>query len=63
MQQKSKRSRLGVLAIGALVGSVLSVGVAAGTASAKPTKKSNDITVVLDDPRVASTSQMSGIRW
>ena len=60
---KSKRTRR-VLVLGALIGSVLSVGVATGTASANKgnTKNSQTVTVV-DDVYDGATSMLSGIRW
>jgi len=68
MQSKSKRSR--ILVIGALVGSVLSIGVSAGAASAgsRTTQTNTDTTTVVINSDttvkgVESMQMMSGIRW
>jgi hypothetical protein len=69
--QRNKRSRLGALVIGAVVGSVLSVGAATGSVSAKSfsaqvtaTDDSAKVVVVADaDPVGPSANLMSGIRW
>ncbi len=65
MQSKSKRSR--ILVLGALVGSVLSIGVSAGSASAwsRTANTSNESTVVVvnSDIEAQPYRAMSGIRW
>jgi len=64
MQQKPKRSRTRILAIGALVGTVLSAGVATSDVSAGSIQVDDAQVVVvkLDQPSYPS-SMRSGIRW
>ena len=64
MQSKSKRSR--ILVIGALIGSVLSIGVASGSASAWSRQSPTEITIVNELPTgrdIPPMSARSGIRW
>jgi len=64
MQQKPKRTRIRILAIGALVGSVLSAGVATTDVSAQSLEV-DDTEVVLakiDRPSYPMSFR-SGIRW
>lgn len=65
MHMKPRRSRSRILAIGALVGSVLSVGVAASDVSAGGNSSKDDkVNVVkqVDEP-IYTSSLRSGIRW
>lgn len=60
---KSKRTRR-VLVLGALIGSLLSVGAATGTVSAnKGNNKGGQTVTVGDDVYDGATSMLSGIRW
>jgi hypothetical protein len=62
MQHKSKRARFRILAIGALVGSVLSAGVATSDVSAG-SKQDQEIVVTVELPPIGTSSLRSGIRW
>lgn len=64
MQNKTKRSRIGALAI--VVGSVLSIGAVSGSASAAEKAESTNTESVIsqwDGWGGGSTSMRSGIRW
>ncbi len=64
MQQHPKRSRARILVVGALIGSVLSIGAVSGSASAKtPLATKGEITVVVEVPIAPSSALRSGIRW
>jgi hypothetical protein len=64
MQQKPKRSRIRILAISALVGSVLSAGVATSDVSARSLKHDDTkvVQVKIDQPSYPMSFR-SGIRW
>lgn len=67
MQQKPQRSRRRILAIGALVGSVLSMGMATSDVSARANNDGAKTEVNVDgtsfDWPVSTQSLRSGIRW
>jgi hypothetical protein len=65
MQHKSKRTRFRILAVGALVGSVLSAGIATSDVSAgsKTLQNDQEIVVTVDLGSVGTSSLRSGIRW
>lgn len=60
MHTKTKRSRIGALAI--VIGSVLSIGAVAGSVSAEEPNESASITKV-SKWGGGATSMSSGIRW
>lgn len=68
-QKQNKRTRGGRLIAGALVGTVLSIGAVAGSASADSTPVQNTSTVTIVKTGVGTKvvggamSMMSGIRW
>ena len=62
MKTNKRRSRFGIVAIGALVGSVLSVGVATSDVSAKSAKQDQEpIVTEIDNPIYEAFR--GGIRW
>ncbi len=64
MKQSTKRRGAKVIALGALLASVISLGVAADTASAaKPPPADQTTIVVVVGGEVGTTAQRSGIRW
>lgn len=71
MQSTKRRTRFGIVAIGALVGSMLSVGVATSDVSAKSIESDQQVIVVEVDEqpefvkikRPIYSSLQSGIRW
>ena len=65
MQHKSKRTRFRILAVGALVGSVLSAGIATSDVSAgsKTFQEDQEIVVKVELPPIGTSSLRSGIRW
>ena len=68
MHQKTTRSRLGKLAIGALVGSVLSIGAVSGASAEKPAELDGEATTTISVAKWdrwggGATSMRSGIRW